>query len=154
MVLRFQSAEVEESWFVAIFWSVLPFFFLFFCNHAFIVFRYKRPHPALAMEKTKPINQKTITKESHGTSKYPQSCRFRLRRALGHIKNKGTNCQFSRRKRKAYQSNMKEKPNRRKHQPMKNHERPGGAAWGERGLAEGKTDGLKVGTSSEAIRWR
>jgi len=28
----------------------------FFCNHAFIVFRYKKPHAALAMEKTKPIN--------------------------------------------------------------------------------------------------
>jgi len=43
-------------------------FFLFFCNHAFIVFRYKKPDAALAMEKTKPINQKQITKESHGTS--------------------------------------------------------------------------------------
>jgi len=28
----------------------------FFYNHAFIVFRYKKPHAALAMEKTKPIN--------------------------------------------------------------------------------------------------
>jgi len=33
-------------------------FFFFFCNHAFIVFRYKRPYAALAMERTKPINQK------------------------------------------------------------------------------------------------
>jgi len=33
-------------------------FFFFFCNHAFIVFRYKKPHAALAMETTKPINQK------------------------------------------------------------------------------------------------
>jgi len=32
-------------------------FFSFFCNHAFIVFRYKQPHAALAMERTKPINQ-------------------------------------------------------------------------------------------------
>jgi len=31
-------------------------FFFFFCNHAFIVFRYKKPHAALAMERTKPIN--------------------------------------------------------------------------------------------------
>ena len=31
--------------------------FFFFCNHAFIVFRYKKPHAALAMERTKPINQ-------------------------------------------------------------------------------------------------
>jgi len=33
------------------------FSFFFFCNHAFIVFRYKKPHAALAMERTKPINQ-------------------------------------------------------------------------------------------------
>ena len=46
-------------------WS---FFFFFFCNHAFIVSRYKKPHAALAMERTKPINQKQITKESHSTS--------------------------------------------------------------------------------------
>jgi len=47
---------------------VVFFFFFFFCNHAFIVFRYKKPHAALAMERTKPINQKHITKESHGTN--------------------------------------------------------------------------------------
>jgi len=34
------------------------FFFFSFCNHAFIVFRYKKPHAALAMERTKPINPK------------------------------------------------------------------------------------------------
>jgi len=34
------------------------FFFFLFCNHAFIVFRYKKPHAALAMERTKPINPK------------------------------------------------------------------------------------------------
>ena len=33
------------------------FFFFFFLYHAFIVFRYKKLHAALAMEKTKPINQ-------------------------------------------------------------------------------------------------
>jgi len=44
-------------WFVA---YLLVFFlsFFFFCNHAFIVFRYKMPHAALAMQKTKPIKQK------------------------------------------------------------------------------------------------
>jgi len=47
-------------------WSF--FFFFFFCYHAFIVFRYKKPHAALAMERTKPINQKHKTKESYGTS--------------------------------------------------------------------------------------
>jgi len=36
----------------------LLFFFFFCCNHAFIVFRYKKPHAALAIERTKPINQK------------------------------------------------------------------------------------------------
>ena len=35
-----------------------PFFFsFFFLYHAFIVFRYKKLRAALAMEKTKPINQ-------------------------------------------------------------------------------------------------
>ena len=37
--------------------SLGRFFFFFFCNHAFIVFRYKKPHAAVAMERTKPINQ-------------------------------------------------------------------------------------------------
>jgi len=44
--------------------SLGRFFSFFFCNHAFIVFRYKKPHAALAMERTEPINQKQITKES------------------------------------------------------------------------------------------
>jgi len=61
------------------------FLFFFFCNHAFIVFRYKKPRAALAMERTKPINPNKITKESHGTNKYPLSRRFLLRRASGHI---------------------------------------------------------------------
>jgi len=61
------------------------FLFFFFCNHAFIVFRYKKPHAALAMERTKPINQKHKTKESYGTSKYPLSRRVLLRRADGLI---------------------------------------------------------------------
>jgi len=39
------------------------FFFFFFCNHAFIVFRYKKPLAALAMERTKPINQKHKQKQ-------------------------------------------------------------------------------------------
>ena len=33
--------------------------FCFFCNHAFIVSRYKKTHAALAMERTKPIKSKT-----------------------------------------------------------------------------------------------
>jgi len=35
------------------------FFSFFFCNHAFIVLWYNKPHAALAMEKTKPIKHKT-----------------------------------------------------------------------------------------------
>jgi len=42
-------------------WSF--FFFFFFCNHAFILFRYKKPPAALAMERTKPINQITNNKK-------------------------------------------------------------------------------------------
>jgi len=33
------------------------YFFIFFFYHAFIVSRYKKLHAALAMERTKPINQ-------------------------------------------------------------------------------------------------
>jgi len=35
---------------------VVFFSFFFFCNHVFIVLRYKKLHAALAMAKTKPIN--------------------------------------------------------------------------------------------------
>jgi len=45
------------AYFLVIFFFFLSFFFFFFfCNHAFIVSRYKKPHAALAIEKTKPIN--------------------------------------------------------------------------------------------------
>jgi len=40
------------------------FFFVFFSNHAFIVSRYKKPHAALAMERTKPINQNMNKRKS------------------------------------------------------------------------------------------
>ena len=39
-------------------WSFFFLSFFLFCNHAFIVFRYKKPRAALAMERTKPINLK------------------------------------------------------------------------------------------------
>jgi len=39
------------------FFIFLFFIFYFFFYHAFIVFRYKKLRAALAMEKTKPINQ-------------------------------------------------------------------------------------------------
>jgi len=39
-------------------------FFLYFFYHAFIVFRYKKLRAALAMERTKPINQ-TKHKRKH-----------------------------------------------------------------------------------------
>jgi len=66
-------------------YPLVTFVSFFFCNHVFIVFRYKKPHAALAIETTKPINQKQITKESYGTNKYPLTRRFLLRRAIGHI---------------------------------------------------------------------
>jgi len=44
--------------------SFFFFFFLFFFYHAFIVFRYKKLRAVLAMERTKPINQKHTTKET------------------------------------------------------------------------------------------
>ena len=39
------------------------FFFFFFLHHVFIVFRYKKLRGALAMENTKPINQKQTQKK-------------------------------------------------------------------------------------------
>jgi len=64
---------------------LLGLFFFFFCNHAFIVSRYKKPHAALAMERTKPINQKHKHKKVTARVKYPLSRRFLLRRAIGHM---------------------------------------------------------------------
>jgi len=60
------------------------FFSFFFCNHVFIVFRYKKPHAALAMERTKPINQKQKQKKVTAPVKYSLFRRFLLRRAFGH----------------------------------------------------------------------
>ena len=68
--------------------SLGPFFFFlfsFFCNHEFIVSRYKKPHAALAMERTKPINQKHEQEKVTAPVKYPPSCSFLLRRASGHM---------------------------------------------------------------------
>jgi len=42
----------------------LLFSFFFFFYHAFIVSRYKKLHAALATERTKPINQNILTKET------------------------------------------------------------------------------------------
>ena len=46
--------------------SLLFFFFFVIMDSLFL--GYEKPHAALAMERTKPINQKQITKESHSTS--------------------------------------------------------------------------------------
>jgi len=51
---------------LGLFFSFLFFFFFVIMRSLFL--RYKKPHAALAMERTKPINQKHITKESQGTS--------------------------------------------------------------------------------------
>jgi len=44
--------------------SFFFFFFFLFFYHAFIVFRYKKLRAALAMERTKPINQNISRKET------------------------------------------------------------------------------------------
>ena len=50
------------------------FFFFFFCNHVFIVVRYKKLHAALAMAKTKPINNNHDPLHLFmGKIKYPES---------------------------------------------------------------------------------
>jgi len=43
----------------------MPFFFFFFFYHAFIVSRYKKLRAALAMERTKPINQNNQQKKPY-----------------------------------------------------------------------------------------
>ena len=54
--LRGRKKEgAERAQFLSVFFFV--FLFFFFLYHAFIVFRYKKLRAALAMEKTKPINQ-------------------------------------------------------------------------------------------------
>ena len=42
--------------------QIHAFFFFFFLYHAFIVLRYKKLRAALAMERTKPINQNKLNK--------------------------------------------------------------------------------------------
>jgi len=54
-VLRFQSLEVLLQWFVS--YLLVVFFFFFFVIMRSLFIRYKKPHAALAMERTKPINQ-------------------------------------------------------------------------------------------------
>jgi len=44
------------------------YFYFYFLYHAFIVLRYKKLRAALAMERTKPINQKQKTKETKCSS--------------------------------------------------------------------------------------
>jgi len=61
------------------------FFFFFFCNHAFIVFKVQKASCSASYGENKTYKSKHITKESYGTSKYPLSRRFLLRRAIGHI---------------------------------------------------------------------
>jgi len=69
-VLRFQSLEVLLQWFVSylLVAYLFIFFFFFFVIMRSLFLRYKKPHAALAMERTKPINQKYIRKESQGTN--------------------------------------------------------------------------------------
>ena len=70
------------------------FSFLLFCNHTFIVLRYKKPHAALSIQRTKPIKQTTQTKESHDTKRLPLSGRFLIIRATSHVKRKAQTSQY------------------------------------------------------------
>jgi len=63
VVLRLQSLEVLLRWFVVL--SLGHFFFFFFVIMPSLFLRYKKPHAALAIARTKPINEKQITKESY-----------------------------------------------------------------------------------------
>jgi len=60
--LRWLREEPKSSALLVFFFS--SFFFLFF-YHAFIVFRYKKLRSALAMERTKPINQNIQQKKPY-----------------------------------------------------------------------------------------
>ena len=71
---------------LVIFFSFFFFsLFFFYFNHAFIVFRYKKPDAALAMERTKPINQKHKQRKVTAPVNIHLSRRFLLRWAVGLI---------------------------------------------------------------------
>ena len=80
-------------------WS--PFFF-FFCNHAFIVFRYKKPYAALAMERTKHINQKHKHRKVTAPISIHYRAGFSSAGPSATYNKESTNSQLSRLKRKAY----------------------------------------------------
>jgi len=57
---------------------LLVLVFLFFCNHVFIVLRYKRLHAVLGMAKTKPINHpQRPASPLHGKNQAPRINRKR-----------------------------------------------------------------------------
>jgi len=136
---------------------LVAFFFLsfFFCNHAFIVFRYKKPHAALAMEKTKPIKQKQLTKESYGTSQI--STIAQVSPPPGQRPNITRKVQTN--NLVIWQGKLIYKVKERKPSvpiplPTKKHQRPGGAPWGERDRTGGRRGGWWVGTLKGEIPWR
>jgi len=55
---------------------LVAFFSFSFCNYVFIVIRYKKPHAALAMERTKPIKQKHKQKKVTAPANTHYSMRF------------------------------------------------------------------------------
>jgi len=60
---------------------VIFFFLIFFCNQMFIVSRSKKPHAALGMEKTKPINSNPPpVSPLHGKNQTPRVHRKTLPR--------------------------------------------------------------------------
>ena len=134
---------------------VFLFFLFFFCNHAFIVFRYKKPHAALPMERTKPINQKQITKETHGTNlNIHYRAGFSCAAPSATYSQESTNSQFSRLERKAYISQRKETQLPFTSANEKTRKTGEGTLGGERdnGGEEGGEWG--VGTSWGEIPWR
>ena len=130
------------------------FFFFFFCNHAFIVSRYKKPHAALAMERTKPINQKHKQKKVTAPVKYPLSAQV--------SPPPGQRPHITRKVQPTTQSSSKESLPKYKGkipkdpipQLTKKHEKPGGAPWGVRERTGGKRGEWWVGTSWGEIPWR
>ena len=85
--------------------------FFFFCNHAFIVFRYKKPRAVLAMERTKPINPKQQQKKVMAPISIHYRAGFSSAGPSATYKRKVQTNLLSCLKRHAHISSRKEKPN-------------------------------------------
>jgi len=92
--------------------SLSPFFFFFFfCNKSLIFFMYKNPHAALAMERTKPINQKHKQRKVTAPVKYPLIAQVSPPPGhWPHITRKARTNNLARLERQAYIRQRKENP--------------------------------------------